>query len=160
MAPAELGHSRVVGASPKVIAIPRNPEALAPGELTDCELADQFGEHERRVKKFKPTADRHGELKKEIQARCLEKPAERATFLEGATWRAEASARAFETTIPPPSAIHRMFRAAKKDFYAACTVTLKAIKENLGEATLERISTKEQTGNRLITAVLLETPAA
>jgi len=153
-------HYRFVGASPKVVTLPRNPKAIAPGDLTDQELADQFGEMDRQVRLFKPKSDRHGNLKSEIQRRCEGKPADQQVFLDGALWRAKAGPQAFVTTIPPPSTIHRMFRAAKKDFYAVCTVTLKGIVENLGAATLEKISKKEQTGNRLVTAVLLETPAA
>jgi len=149
-----------VGASPRIITLPRNPEALAPGELTDQELADQLGWKINQVNLFKPTADRCDDLKAEMRLRCQDKPADQSAVLDGTEWRVKAGPRAFVTTIPPPATIHRMYRAAKKDFYAACSVALKAIAQDLGAAVLEKISKKEQSGARLITAVLLQKPAA
>jgi hypothetical protein len=145
-----------VAASQKIVAIPRNPEALMPAELTDIELADQLGKKLNQVKLFKPIKERCDDLKEEVQSRCASKPAAQPTALTGREWRVDASAKAIETSIPPAAAIHRMFRAAKQDFYAAVTVTLKAIKEHLGEATLEKIATKKQTGHRTLTAVWLD----
>jgi hypothetical protein len=149
----------MVGASPKVISLPRNPDSLAPGELSDQELADQFGEKDRAVQVFKPTADRHKALREEIELRCESKPADQEIFISGYHYRAKASPKQNETTLPEASTLHRMFRAVKADFYAACSVRIAAVKEALGEATFEGIAIKERTGYRRISAVLKDSAA-
>ena len=64
------------------------------------------------------------------------------------------------TSLPPLTTIRKLYRGAKKDFYAACKIALKQITADLGEAVLDSITRKDQTSSRRITAVFIKATAA
>ena len=148
--------------SAKVLEIPRNPAALAPADLTDSELADEYGENDRQYQcDCKPVIDRRKDLETELQARTDKKrTAHEELLFDGLVWRAKVAEKGWETILPPMDSIHRMFRAAKQDFYAAISITQKAIKEALGEPAFDKMKTRERTGYRKVTAVLKIQPKA
>lgn len=131
--------------SANVASFPRNPELLPAERLTDVELADQYGESDRRYRGCKP---RREDLMHELQRRCEKLPDDQGKTFEGTLWNVPVKARGWETVLPALASIHRMFRAAKRDFYAAATITQKAIEEYLGKPALDGIKTRTQTGYR------------
>jgi hypothetical protein len=143
--------------SAKVASFPRNPELLPVERLTDVELADQFGEFDRR---YQGCADRRKHLMDELKRRCDSQPADESIRFPGSIWDVTVGVRGMQTSLPPMSSIHRMFRAAKKDFYAAISMTQDAFKEALGKETFESLKARTQTGYRRVEAVLKIQPKA
>lgn len=117
------------------------------------ELVDEYGELQRQVDEFKPTAERHKKVKEEIEA-CYADGAATSEFTAyGFIYQAQIGAKKWERTIV---SMAKLFAALKKEsFLALCGFTLKNLDgQNLPEAQLERIVRKEQTGSRAIKPVL------
>lgn len=146
--------------SATVLKLPRNPAAVAPADLSDTELADQIGEHDRQYALVRSMLDRRSELHDEAQTRCANKGAKEESLFEGSLWRVTVGEKGWRTVLPDMASIHRMFKTAKADFYAAVSITIKAMEEALGKEAVEKVKKKEQTGNRKITAVLKAEPKA
>lgn len=115
-------------------------------------LVDEFAELDRQVRLFKPKADRHEFLKKEIKGWFEDHPAEQTALAVGKLYDVQVSAKSNERSW---TSMFKLYRALKREkFLEICTVALKAAEQILGEETVAKLVTTSRIGARRLTPVL------
>jgi hypothetical protein len=127
---------------------------VARGQVVDirAQVADEFGELERRIQEFKPVRDRHEALKKQIQTWFEQEPADQPASVEGKLYLVQASARANQRKVKSIASLFR--RLGKALFLEVATVPFTAIDRVLPAEEHEKFVSEERTGSRTIKAVL------
>ena len=121
-----------------------------PKALTREQKIDRYGELDRQVQAFQPTAAEHQLLKDEIKSWYQDHPADQAAIAEGGLYTVQVSPRENESQVDKPKLLKLVGRI---EFLKLCQVTLKAVKESLGEGKLAELVTKERTGSRKLKCV-------
>lgn len=133
------------------------PSATGPQLVpTREQLIDEFGELDRLVNDFKPKAKRHEALKEIIRGWYCDQAAEQEFEPEGRLYRLQVSACENRSTVSPLKVYKDL---GVKKLLQICEITLKAIKEAVGESAAAKYVTYAQTGSRKITAVAKAAPA-
>ena len=121
-------------------------------ELTEAELADEYGELKRRLEMVKPDEVRLALIVKRLKPLFDSKPPEEPATLDGITYQLQVSPCENETVITDISAVRRAMSAA--EFLEIATVTLKALRTAVSESKFLSLVTTARTGSRSIKAVL------
>jgi hypothetical protein len=118
----------------------------------DPALVDEFGELDRKVQAFKPTADRHKWLKEKILGFTMDTAAsEPATFL-GSKYSAIVGAQQMQRSIESMAKVYKL--VGKDRFLDLCSMTLKALEHEVGEIAAAQYIQELQTGPRKVTVIL------
>lgn len=114
-------------------------------------IIDKFGELDRKVREFKPFADQHEKLKKQIQAWYDGEPADSSHVAEGASYSVQISARGNERTITNILKVYRLL--GLQIFLDHCSIPLKHIDKLIDPGKHALFLTEAQTGTRRLIAV-------
>lgn len=118
-------------------------------------IVDEYGELDRQVQEFEPKRKRHEALKSQIKSWYDDHPAEAEATAEGRLFRVQISARENESVIAKARAYKEL---GKERFLKVCSLTIKALKEALGEAGASALITKAPTGSRKLKVVAKAAP--
>lgn len=138
--------------SPKPQLVPSSKEP------TRESVIDEFGELDRQVKAFSPTAKRHELLRKQILAWYPDLPGDQAQPLSGVLYDARITERDNESHILSMPKLCKLL--GREKFFAICKITIKALEEALGETAAALHLVKRRTGARHVVAVPKASPAA
>jgi len=120
--------------------------------LTRAQIADEFGDLDAAVQRFKPTAERHKKLREVINQWHAGLDAEETIVHEGARWEIQVGARSNERSWVSMAKLYKAFGGLKA-FLAACQVTIKAAIEVIGQNKVDELLVEERTGCRRLKAV-------
>jgi hypothetical protein len=113
-------------------------------------IIDEYGELSRKVREFKPTADRAAALGKTIAAWYDDKPAEDAFTASGELFTVQVSARAQKRFV---SNVFRLSRILGKRFYELATIKLEDIDKFVAPELHPNFISASRAGNRRVEAV-------
>lgn len=119
---------------------------------------DEYGELSRQIAELKPAVDRHKQLGILIQMWCEAVPAAQPTLFEGQRYTLQISPRENQTKIISIRKVYRALGVTK--FLDLCSITLKALRENLPTEKYEKLVDTDRTGPRAIKAVAKAQKAA
>lgn len=118
--------------------------------LIDASLIDEFGELSRQRDLMKPVEKRLKELAETFQACLADHPPEAPISITGKLYVLQVGPRSEETKIVSMRKVYKALGVIR--FLKLCSITLKAVKENL-PALYESLVVTEATGPRRIKAV-------
>ena len=116
-------------------------------------LIDEFGELDRQVKQFAPTAKRHEAIAKEIRSWYVNHPAEQGALAEGTLYEVQVSARGEERQFSLKAKLQILKELGRAKAMALFTITLKAAEEALGAARVAQLVQLERTASRKLVVV-------
>lgn len=122
------------------------------------QIIDEYGELDRKVQQFAPTAKRHEELKSVIKGWYDKYPAEKATVAAGRRFEIQVSPREKERRFRSMEAVSKAVGGLKK-FLALCSVPLGAVEEAIGSGKLAGLVIEALTGSRRLKVVARGAPA-
>lgn len=114
-------------------------------------LIDEYGELSRQLDAMKPAVVRHKVLAQEIQAHFENAPAGETIVVDGSVYQLQILPRDNQTRIRSMSKVYRAL--GQKLFIELCSITLKAVRENLASEVYESLVLTERTGLRPLKAV-------
>jgi len=114
-------------------------------------MIDEFGDLAREIERFKPTKDRHEQLRGQIQSWYDAKPATEAFIQEGARYSLEISEKANKRSITKMPALFKLL--GQKLFLKLCGFALADVDENIPIGRHKEFLTEAQTGPRKLKAV-------
>jgi hypothetical protein len=142
--------------------MPPPAKSVSVENLTDTQLADEFGELARLVDLFDPTQRRFEAARKEIDARFAEHPADQAASLEGSLYSVRLTARSNRRSFTDKVKAFTLLRRAigLKALIELITIPLEAaVDEFIPRSKHALFLAEERTGYRRISAVA-KVPAA
>lgn len=113
-------------------------------------IIDEYGELSRKVKEFKPTADRAAALGKTIAAWYDDRPAEDSFTAAGERFTVQVSARSNKRFI---SNMVKLARILGKRFYEVAFVRLEDVDKFVDPALHPKVLGSSRCGNRRVDAV-------
>lgn len=117
---------------------------------------DEYGELERRYVEAKIWLNRREDLRKKIESKYANEAADESFSAAGNIWQLVVGPRSNKRTITSMPRLFKLLGA--KEFLSICEIPLKKL-DSLGIDT-DGIVKESRTGNRTITAVPREAPAA
>jgi hypothetical protein len=124
---------------------------LVPNRLQQI---DEFGELDRKVKEFAPTAKRHEALAKTIRSWYEDYPTDEPAIAEGALYQIQVSERAEERSLGLKAKLKIYSLVGKSAFLTLVSLSLKAATTATSEETVDKLAAKERTGSRKLVPVL------
>lgn len=120
-------------------------------EPSRADIIDEFGELDRKVQEFAPTAKRHEALKSQIKTWFENHPADQELTEEGKLYTLQVGARAKERRIASLAKVFKALGANK--FLGICSVGLKALEDALGKDKAAGYIVEDQSGSRRLKVV-------
>lgn len=115
-------------------------------------LIDEYGELCRQMDEMKPVIARYKELGSMLQSWYVDTPADQSVTAQGRLYSLQISPRDNQTTIKDIRKVYRVLGVAK--FLKLCSITLKAVKENVDAGVYEGLVETHRTGFRTLKTVL------
>jgi hypothetical protein len=130
--------------------------------MDEAELVDFYGEKQRLVDLFQPTADEHAVAKKRLVEMGESQNAEAALSFTGRDYVVQLGARKNERTVIKQALAYKLIEKAlgKAGAIGAITIPLGLIDKCITETQQKLFVVKEQTGSRSVDVVALFAPAA
>ncbi len=117
-----------------------------------AQMIDEYGELSRQIAEMKPNLARHKVLSDLLQSWYLEHPAGLPAVAEGHHYSLQIGPRENHTTILSIANVRKAIGAVR--FLEVCSITLKAIKECLGDGpAFDSLVSIDRTGPRSLKAV-------
>jgi len=120
-------------------------------------LIDEFGELDRQLQAFQPTAARHRVLREQIMAWAPDLLPAQATTFSSDLYDLHLTARQSERSIVSMPKVYKAI--GKETFLSICSLSLKALEETLGKDRAEAHVAWNQSGPRKLVAVAKASPA-
>ena len=114
-------------------------------------MIDEFGLLSQQMEAFKPTEERHKQLRAQIAAWWDDQPANQAFLEEGERFTLEISERAHTRTITNMGKLFRML--GQKLFLKLCKFPLAAVDTNVPEVEHKAFLEENQDGSRKLKTV-------
>lgn len=114
-------------------------------------LIDEYGELSRQLEEIQPVVARHKMIRSMIQSWFDSTAADEPVLLQGRRYTLQVSPRENATTLKSIRAIFREMGESK--FLDHCSITLKAVKDCLGEAKFNQLTSVNRTGLRNLKTV-------
>jgi hypothetical protein len=117
-----------------------------------AKLIDEYGELCRQLDEIKPVILRHKELGSMLQSWYVDAPADQPATAQGRLYTLQISPRDNQTTITDIRKVYRVLGVSR--FLELCSITLKAVKENVTPKVYEGLIETHRTGFRTLKTVL------
>lgn len=136
-----------------VAAIPIDAKCPKPNAKASGAAVDEFGDLAELIRKFKPTLDRHEQLRKEMLGWYADLPADKSFAVPGARYVVTIGEKADERRILNPKALLKRLGAAI--FWKAVRIPLAEVDRHIAEVDRGEFVEKTQTGPRKVSAAAL-----
>jgi len=124
---------------------------MGPQAHTVADLIDRYGELSRQIDLVKPAIAEHKMLGSVIQGMFADVPADQPRTAQGRLYTLQISAREMQTSLLNIRSVYKALGVQK--FLEKCSITLKAVKDTVGEEQYQKLVTTARTGPRTIKAV-------
>lgn len=114
-------------------------------------IIDEYGELSRQLAELDPIKSRHELLRKVIQGWFDAVPADEPAVMQGRRFTLQVSPKENSTKLKSIRAVFR--EMGENKFLDHCSITLKAVKDVLGEERFKNFATTDRTGYRTLKAV-------
>jgi hypothetical protein len=132
-------------------AAPALQLVMSPTERTRESLVDEYYRLDVQVRTFAPIRARHEKLREIMLGWFPDLPADQPTSVSGDEGLVLIGERGFERKPGNMRKVYKLFGAVK--FFAACTISIKAMVAELGEAKATELLVLQQTGPRKLAAL-------